>query len=53
VRLFVVRDLEQARVNVGRQAGGGEVAFGEFGEAFAVEGCFEVIEGEGVVEDFD
>jgi hypothetical protein len=40
-------------VGVGGQAGGGEVALGEFGEAFAVEGCFEVFEGEGVVEDFD
>jgi hypothetical protein len=53
VRLLVARDLEQARVGVGGLAGGDEVALGELGEAFAVEGCFEVFEGEGVVEDLD
>jgi hypothetical protein len=53
VGFLVVCDLEQARVGVGRQAGGGEVARGEFGQAFAVEGCFELFEGEGVVEDLD
>lgn len=53
VRLLVAGDLGQARVGVGGQAGGGEVALGELGQAFAVEGCFEVFEGEGVVEDLD
>lgn len=53
MRLLVAGDLGQARVGVGGQAGGGEVALGELGQAFAVEGCFEVFEGEGVVEDLD
>jgi hypothetical protein len=53
VRLLVPGDLGQARVGVGGLAGGDEVALGELGETFAVEGCFEVFEGEGVVEDLD
>jgi hypothetical protein len=53
VRLLVPSDLGQARVGVGGLAGGGEVALGELRQAFAVEGCFEVFEGEGVVEDCD
>jgi hypothetical protein len=53
VRLLVAGDLRQARVGICWEAGGGEVALGELGQALAVEGCFEVFEGEGVVEDFD
>jgi hypothetical protein len=53
VRLLVAGDLGQARVGVGGLAGGDEVALGELGQALAVEGCFEVFEGEGVVEDLD
>jgi hypothetical protein len=53
VRLLVAGDLGQARVGVGGLAGGDEVALGELGQALAVEGYFEVFEGEGVVEDLD
>ena len=48
---FVGGDLLQVGVEGGVEAGGGEGGFGEVGETGAVEGVFEVLEGEGVVED--
>lgn len=53
VGFLVDGDFGQARVGGGWDAGGDEVGGGEFGEAFAVEGCFEVLEGESILEDVD
>lgn len=50
---FVRGDFAEASVGGCFEAGGGEVGGLELLEALAVEGCFEVFEGEGVVEDVD
>jgi hypothetical protein len=53
VSFLVAGDLGQASVGACGDSGGGEVGGGKFGEAFAVEGCFEVFEGESILEDVD
>lgn len=53
MRFLVAGDFGDARISRRWDAGGDEVGRGEFGDAFAVEGCFEVFEGEGVLEDVD
>lgn len=51
VRRLVGGDLLQVGVEGGVEAAGGEVGLGEVLQALLVEGVFEVLEGEGVVED--
>lgn len=53
VQALVLGDFGEAVVGCCWGGGGGEVGCFEFLEALAVEGCFEVFEGEGVVEDVD
>ena len=48
---FVRRDGFEVAVEGGVEARVGEVGLGEVGEAGSVEGVFEVLEGEGIVED--
>lgn len=50
---LVARNLLQVLVEGGREAGFGEGGSAVVGESLAVEGVFEVLEGEGVVEDVD
>lgn len=50
---FVGGDGGEVGVERVWEAGGGEVRVGEVGEALVVEGCFEVLEGEGVVDYVD
>ena len=51
VRGFIAGDFFQVGVEGGIEAGGCKVGLGEVFQTFAVEGVFEVFEGEGVVED--
>lgn len=50
---FLKGDGFDVVVEGGVEAGRGEGGFGEVGQALAVEGVFEVFEGEGVVDDVD
>lgn len=52
VGLLIATNLLEVLVEVGAvEAGSGEVCGRELGKGFAVECCFEVLEGQGIVED--